>query len=251
MPFNISEFRSNISKPKFGSLALTNKFIVRMTPPLKVFGGIGDIYPTMDELSFFCSATSMPGKTINTFDYRPYAYGQVNKMPISRTNDTLPTTFFCDSNYVIMQFFHRWLNYIVQDGGYIWNNRGYRELGYKDDYSTTIEIIGYDYSSEEKITYKLYEAFPTQIAAAQMGWEQNDTIIQLPVEFTYDDYELIRVPIGGSINKPRTPVGLFTRLAQAASIAGVISTIKRPRNIQDLINTGTTVKTLGRGLGVF
>jgi hypothetical protein len=42
-----------------------------------------------------------------------------------------------------------------------------------------------------------------------------------------------------------------SKIAQAASIAGVINTIKRPRNIQDLINQGTTIRTLGRGLGVF
>lgn len=250
MSFNVADFRSQISKNKFGSLALTNKFIVRITPPSAIFSGIGDAYPTMPELSFFCSTTNLPGKTIGTFDYKPIAYGQMNKMPLNRENDSLTTTFFGDSKYLIMNFFHRWLNYIVQDGGEVWNNRAYRELGYKEDYSTTIEIIGYDYDSAERITYTFYEAFPTQVGAVQMGWEQNDSVIQIPIEFTYDDMSIETRSVGG-INKPRTPIGLFTRLAQAASIAGVISSVKRPRNIQDLINAGVTVSTLGRGLGVF
>lgn len=248
MVFNVADFRAQISKGKFGGLALTNKFIVRITPPAKVFGGSG--FATMQELSFFCSTSTLPGKNINTFDYKPIAYGQTNKMPLSRTNETLTTGFYSDSNYLIMRFFHRWLNYIVQDGGEIWNNRAYREIGYKEDYAATIEVIGYDYDASEKITYTFYEAFPIQVGNIQMGWEQNDTTIQIPVEFTYDDMSIDRTSIGG-INRPRTPIGLFTRLAQAASIVGVISTIKRPRNIQDLINTGTTVRTLGRGLGVF
>ena len=250
MSFNVADFRSQISKTKFGSLALTNKFIVRITPPPVVFSGIGDSYPNMPELSFFCSTTNLPGKTIGTFDYKPIAYGQTNKMPLSRENDSLTTTFFGDSKYLIMNFFHRWLNFIIQDGGEVWNNRAYREIGYKEDYATTIEIIGYDYDAAERITYTFYEAFPTQVGAVQMGWEQNDSVIQIPIEFTYDDMSIETSSVGG-INKPRTPIGLFTRLAQAASIAGVISTIQRPRNIQDLINTGTTVRTLGRGLGVF
>jgi len=250
MAFNVADFRSQISNSKFGGLALSNKFIVRITPPSKVFAGISDSYATMPELSFFCVNTNLPGKTINTFDYKPVAYGQVNKMPLSRTNDSMTTSFFCDSNYNIMGFFHRWLNFIIQDGGEIWDNRAYREIGYKEDYASTIEIIGYDYDSSEKITYTLYDAFPTQVGAVQMGWEQNDTILQIPVEFTYDDMSIEKSSVGG-INRPRTPIGLFTRLAQAASIAGVISSIRRPRNIQDLINTGTTVRTLGRGLGVF
>ena len=85
-----------------------------------------------------------------------------------------------------------------------------------------------------------------------MGWEQNDTTIQIPIEFTYDDMIITRESVNASdFTKTRTPVGLFTRIAQAASIVGVINTINRPRNIQDLINQGTTIRTLGRGLGVF
>ena len=85
-----------------------------------------------------------------------------------------------------------------------------------------------------------------------MGWEQNDATIQIPVEFTYDDVIVFRSSVNTSdFTEPVTQVGLFTRIAQAASIAGVINTVKRHRNIQDLINQGTTVRTLGRGLGVF
>lgn len=251
MAFNVADFRAQMSKSKFGGLAQSNKFIVRITPPSRVFAGVGDSFPTMEELTFFCNTTSLPGKTINTFDYKPIAYGQVNKMPISRTNDTFTTSFFGDSNYLIMGFFQRWLNFIVQDGGEVFDSRGYREIGYKEDYACTIEIIGYDHDSRETVTYTLFEAYPTQIGAVAMGWEQNDTIIQIPIEFTYDDMIIDRSSANSSdVNKPRTPVGLFTRIAQAASIAGVINTINRPRNIQDLINQGTTIRTLGRGLGV-
>jgi len=248
MAFNVADFRAQVSNSKFGGLALANKFVVRITPPSRVFAG--DAFPKMEQLTFFCNTSNLPGKTINTFDHKPYAFGQVNKMPISRTNDSLTTSFFSDSNYLIMAFFQQWLNFIVQDGGEVFNNRGYREIGYKDHYATTIEIIGYDYDSQEKVTYTLYEAYPTQIGAVQMGWEQNDTLIQIPIEFTYDDMK-VSTTSSVSVSKPRTPVGLFTRIAQAASIVGVINTLKTPRNIQDLINQGTTLRRLQRGLGVF
>ena len=255
MAFNVADFRAQISNSKFGGIALANKFIVRITQPHQrkssVFFGDGNSFPTTEQLTFFCSTTNLPGKTINTVDNKPYAYGQVNKMPLSRSNDSLTTTFFGDSNYLIMGFFQRWLNFIVQDGGEVFDSRGYREIGYKEDYACTIEIIGYDHDSRETVTYTLFEAYPTQIGAVSMGWEQNDTLIQIPIEFTYDDMSIDRSSANSSdVNKPRTPVGLFTRIAQAASIAGVINTINRPRNIQDLINQGTTIRTLGRGLGV-
>ena len=253
MAFNVADFRAQISKSKFGGLAQSNKFIVKITPPPKVFTGDGDSFPTMEELTFFCSTTNLPGKTINTFDYKPLAYGQVSKVPLSRTNDSLTTTFFGDSNYLIMDFFQRWLGFIVQDGGERWNNRAYREIAYKEDYGFgDMEIIGYDDNKQEKISYTFRRVFPTQIGAVQMGWEQNDATIQIPIEFAYDDVVVFRSSVNTSdFTSARTPVGLFTRIAQAASIAGVINTVKRPRNIQDLINQGTTVRTLGRGLGVF
>ena len=251
MAFNVADFRAQVSNSKFGGLASPNKFIVRITPPSRVFAGVGDAFPTMEQLTFFCNTTSLPGKTINTVDYKPIAYGQVNKMPMSRTNDSFTTSFFCDSNYLMMGFFQRWLNFIVQDGGETFNNRGYRQIGYKEDYACTIEIIGYDQDNSEKIVYNLSEAYPTQIGAVAMGWEMNDAVIQLPVEFTYTDIVISRTAADSSdFTKPRTPVGLFTRIAQAASIAGVINTSNRPRNIQDLINQGTTLRTLGRGLGI-
>lgn len=256
MAFNVADFRAQISNSKFGGIALSNKFVVQISRPHQrkssVFFGDGDSFPTTEQLTFFCKTTNLPGKTINTVDNKPYAYGQVNKMPLSRSNDSLTTTFFGDSNYLIMGFFQRWLNFIVQDGGEVFSNRGYREVAYKEDYACTIEIIGYDYDSQKKITYTLYEAYPTQIGAVQMGWEQNDTTIQIPIEFTYDDMIITRESVNASdFTSARTPVGLFTRIAQAASIVGVINTVKRPRNIQDLINQGTTIRTLGRGLGVF
>lgn len=255
MAFNVSDFRSNISKPKFGGLAVASKFAVRVTvPQSRVFGEViaGDYFPTMSELIFFCDTSNLPGKTINTFDYKPYAYGETIKMPLSRTNDSMTTTFYCDSNYKVLEFFQSWLSFIVQDNGKEIGLRAFREIGYKQDYATTVEFIGYDEAGNSKITYKFMDAYPTQVGAMTFGWEMNDSILKIPIEFTYSHYILEKESLGGGPGSPiKSNVSLFSRIAQIASVAGVINSVKRPRSLQDLINTGTTLRTTSRGLGLF
>ena len=257
MAFNINDFKAQIHAPKFNGLSMGNKFLVEITPPIRIFGGTSA--PTMKELSFFCDTTNLPGKTINTIDYKPQAYGEIVKMPISRNNDTLTVSFFCDSNYSIMEFFHEWLSYIVQDEGRAYSNRGFREIGYKEDYATTLTLKCYDVYGNpsdtpttndqvDKISYVLKDAYPTQIGAVQMGWEMNDQVLKIPVEFTYSSMATYKYGGGLGTSAPTSSVGLFTRIAQLGSIAGVINSIKRPRSLQDLVNLGTTIRTTTRTL---
>jgi hypothetical protein len=257
MAFDISSFQAEIHAPKYKGVATGNRFLIEMTPPTKVFQGAK--WPTMKELSFFCDTANLPGKTINTFDHKPQAYGEVVKMPLSRSNDTLTLSLLCDSNYSIMEFFHEWLSYIVQDERREYNNRSFREIGYKEDYQTTLAIKCYDVygtpsntpttnDQVDKITYMLYNAYPTQVGAVQVGWELNDQILKIPVEFTFDSMATYKYggDLGSSV--PTSSIGLFTRIAQLGSIAGVINSIKRPRNLQDLVNLGTTIRTTTRTL---
>jgi hypothetical protein len=258
MAFNINDFQAQIHAPKFNGLSMGNKFLVEITPPTKIFGGTSAA-PTMKELSFFCDTTNLPGKTINTIDYKPEAYGEIVKMPMSRSNDSLTVSFFCDSNYSIMEFFHEWLSYIVQDEGRTYSNRGFREIGYKEDYATTLTLKCYDVYGNpsdtpttndqvDKISYVLKDAYPTQIGAVQMGWEMNDQVLKIPVEFTYSSMATYKYGGGLGGSAPTSSVGLFTRIAQLGSIAGVINSIKRPRSLQDLVNLGTTIRTTTRTL---
>lgn len=252
MAFNINEFRSKISSRKFDGLSGSNKFYVGIETPTFL---LNPAFPTTEELSFFCDTSNIPGKTINTIDYKPYGYGEVVKMPVSRNHDTLTLSFFCDSNYVIMHFFQKWLEYIVESSDIIspidisTQNRAFREIAYKEDYQKIITLKGFSQNGNktEVVEYKFYNAYPTQIGASQYGWEINDQIIKIPVEFTYDYYVMSRTGVDG-LGQVKGNISLFTRLAQIATIAGVINTIRRPRSLQDLINLSVTASTISRTL---
>ena len=249
---NIDEIIAAVNGSKFNGLASPNRFLVQLFPPVFMQN---DSYPTTGELEFFCDTTNLPGKFLNTIDYKPQGFGDTTRMPTSRTQESLQTTFFCDSNYSVLSFFQTWLNFIVQsdseftpsqisDGG-----RGYREIGFQEDYARTIFIKGFSNNGNvtETIQYTLYNAYPIQLGSVQTGWEINDSILKLPVEFTYSHYDVVRQEVGTS-GVTAGSVGLFTRLAQLGSYGAILSTLRRPRSVQDVINiitrSSTILKTL-------
>lgn len=248
MAFSISEFKATLANSKFGGLAQANKFAIVMNAPPAVAGKFSPSLSNQD-LSFFCDTTSLPGKNLNTFDYKPQGYGDVVKIPVSRPAQTLNTTFFVDSNYQVVKYFHGWLEYILEGTANAPNQtldnfRSHRELGYKKNYCTQIELYGYQDNGAKAIKYTLHKAFPVQVGDVGVGWEQNDTLVKLPVEFSYEFWTSELIAVANPTGFTPSGISLFSSIASLASIVGVISTIKKPRNIQDIINLGTTVNTI-------
>tara|TARA_Y100000034_G_scaffold132250_1_gene194775 strand:- start:539 stop:1276 length:738 start_codon:yes stop_codon:yes gene_type:complete len=237
MALNLDEFKANVLNTR-GGLARTNKFFVEIfdfnqnlfdisIPTVEdvrdsnqsispnnfnsiLFGTNRDVdeknrrrddsVNISRDLKFYCSSTNLPGKNINTIDNRRLGYGDIQKMPISRTYDNFTASFFCDNQYGVMKFFHNWLNLIVDNSvevgdfnpvaGSILDNirrpeKAHREITYKEDYQTRIRLTTFNERGEQTHRYTLHEAFPVQIGSVDVGWEENDTLLQLPIEFTY------------------------------------------------------------------
>tara|TARA_Y100000310_G_C20704127_1_gene833297 strand:+ start:24743 stop:25420 length:678 start_codon:yes stop_codon:yes gene_type:complete len=217
MALNLDEFKANVLNTR-GGLARTNKFFVeifdfnqnlfdtnraaaaRGVRDLQIILTVDDSVNISRDLKFYCSSTNLPGKNINTIDNRRLGYGDIQKMPISRTYDNFTASFFCDNQYGVMKFFHNWLNLIVDNSvevgdfnpvaGSILDNirrpeKAHREITYKEDYQTRIRLTTFNERGEQTHRYTLHEAFPVQIGSVDVGWEENDTLLQLPIEFTY------------------------------------------------------------------
>lgn len=251
MAFNVSEFRSQISSRKFDGVGSSSRFAVRIFPPTTFLNGNS---PTAQELSMFCYGSNIPGRTLNTIDYKRHAYGDVTAVPMGTVFEPLSLTFYGDTNYQVINFFQQWLDFIAEGGDTqatdtMTSGRAWREIAYKEDYQCTIELAGFNVAGTETMTYKFYNAFPVTLGEVALGWENNNEVIRVPVQFRYD-YHTVEISGVTSPVHFKSSVGFFTRLAQIASIAGVINSVQRPRNLQDLINLGTTVRTTSRGLGL-
>lgn len=264
MAFNVEEFRSRMNDYKFTGLASANKFFLVLDAPPKVFPYTTSI--NSREMQFFCDTINLPGKNLNTFDYKKQGYGDITRMPVSRASESISCTFFCDSKYQIMKFFQGWLDYIVEGtdaspSDIMTDGRKYREIAYKEDYTTTMvaktlsdagdaggDILGTGIPNPlepgQGMEYKFYNCHPIQLGAVSMGWEQNDTLLKLPVEFTYTHYE---TKLLGAVN-PRSlsasSTSIIDTILNIRSAAGTLINTRRPRNIQDAIDIATNGQSL-------
>lgn len=250
MGFNVADFRSKISE--FGGLAKSNKFLVQIIPPLWM-DSVSDALTIRPEdsaqLRFLCDTVNLPGKNLTTIDYSPQGFGAVSKIPVGVVHDPLTTTFFMDGDHMVMKFFQLWMQEIVNTGSSfdgplaVYKDRTDHEMSYKDNYTTTIIITFFSDDGGSVLKYYFKDAFPIQIGAVQLGWEQNDTLARLPVEFSYSTYTVFHDQLPTTVSSGLA-TNLFQRLAQLGTIAGVINNVRKPTSIQDIINQFTNISLL-------
>lgn len=253
MAFNISEFSANLNKH---GLAQNNLFLVRITggPVTRLLNKTESNMKEQD-LVFFCRSADLPGFQIQTQDYLPQGFGTPDRRPANMPLQPLNTVFMVDSKFAIMKFFHRWVQSIVNYDkssilGEVDDALPY-EIGYKEDYACTIEVVVYSTAVQDfTYTYRMTGAYPVTLGNVSTAWENSAEIMVLPVTFTYDTLEVDGQEKGTVGKRNSRGNGLLSYLSAANSIIQAIDQIKRPRNIQDLINTTNSIKTITNALGL-
>lgn len=250
MTFNVGDFKAKLTE--FGGLAKANKFMVLITPP-QWTGNVSDgLYVTQGDeanLRFLCDTTNLPGKNLNTIDYMPQGFGAIHKTPTGVTHDPLNLTFLMDGNHKVMRFFQLWMQEIINTGSAFdgtlatYKDRTDHEISYKTNYTTNVIITFFSDDGTSTLEYYFADAYPVQVGSVQLGWEQNDTIAKLPVEFTYSSYTVFHNTLPTKVSSGRG-VNLFQSIAQLGTLAGVINNIKKPNSIQDAINQFTNISLL-------
>ena len=258
MSFNISEFNSKLNK--YG-LARDNLFFVLITPP-----ALGADMPIKD-LSFFCRSIDLPSLNISTADIRSQGYGANEKRPTGIPIDDLNSVFMVDSTFKVKEFFHRWLQNVINFD----NSRGYNteyrkmlpfETNYKDDYTGTVTVYVYSFSSESvKYRYIFRNAYPVSLGNITTSWDSNNSIMLMPIQFTYDIYEVDG--FGQSVSTSRVkqkrgfggagPDGFITNLGNFGQALDAIG-VETP--IQDIVNqyslVGSQINSITEGIrGIF
>ena len=190
MTFNINDFKAKIGSR--GGLAATNLFRARITPPLSLGIDLAD-----NELHFYCQTVELPGIEFQTADVFNSGFGIAEKRVTGLQYTTLPTVFTVDSEFAVKDFFHRWAkliyNYDDSSGVNFAVDRQFtHELNYKKDYVGKMEVDVWSTNSEvapRVFTYEFENVYPVNIGNVSVAWENNDTIMTLPVGFSYDRYK--------------------------------------------------------------
>ena len=280
MAFNVGDFKAQITKT---GLARTNKFYFTAGWPSSINKVVSNSYSEFKSvqshlnassdiatgpaqmISWLCDTATFPGKNIETLDYKPQAFGKTSKIPTGVTFDPLQTTIMLDSKQEVRKYLELWQNTIVNTSS---DQRGELtsflgkvpyEMGYKKDYSVQGQInwfsddIGTDSSlpttsgTQRALKMVFHDLFPVQIGSVTLGWEQNDQIARLPVEWSYSFYHIEEVEIPIEVANSRG-TSVFQEIARLGTIAGTLNSLDKPRSIQDAINTVTRIDNVFRNL---
>jgi hypothetical protein len=217
--FNINEFKSRINR--HGGPSRTSLFSVRFSP-INVPNNI----LSTDDLRFFCQTIAMPGINLELMPYRQGGIGYPEYMPMTSSPDSLNGVFMLDSNHRVMTFFHSWINSVINVSGAAGPSSSgleQKEIGYKENYTTTMEIDFYSAYDQFKFYRCTYSGvFPTQVGSLTLNWSDNDSIATLPVNFSYS-----KMIYSGFQNISFENSRLFTSQKESIPQNGILSQIIR------------------------
>lgn len=177
--FNIAEFKSIIGK--HGVARLSN-FAVNITSP----STISDSF--INDLPFLVDTANIPSLTYQTEEYRVKGYGLSEARPFQITFDPVTITLIGDASNRVYGFFDKWLSLVHnfdEQGETSSYQIGSELFNYPEQYWGTVEIHCYDVTSKIYRTVKLSKAWPQTLGSVQVGWEQVDSLMRIPITFLY------------------------------------------------------------------
>ena len=185
--FSITDFNS-----KFSGIVSTANFLVNFTTPNCLLNT--DQGAKMSDLTFLCHTATHPGigvatQRINRFGYAGASY----LVPYASVlEDAVVFDFYIRASDVLpVQVFNYWIQQIVgvpNDRTLLGLNAGKvlmpGQVAYRDSYTSKVEIVSYDYESNQLIKTTLTGAFPTRISELQTSWVEGD-IAKVQITMAY------------------------------------------------------------------
>jgi len=165
---NIDTLKSNISS----GLARSNRYRV--------------LFHTNNEiLDVLCDSVGWPGRQI--FTNERLVDMKVQKVAYAFDQEDLPISFLLTNDWTTWNFIYEWHQRII---GNIEGTRNYT-VNFKNTYTEDIEIQHLDNANEIKKKIKLKNAFPTTLNALELGNGNENEVIRVTTEFSYDNWEIM------------------------------------------------------------
>lgn len=167
---DISAFKAQMQ----GGGARPNQFKVLLTFPSFV-GSVGNIAGF--SAAFLCKSASLP--PTSSEDIVSYYRGRPVHFAGERTFAPWTVTIYNDTNFLVRNMLERWndgfLNYSATNG-----------ILRPSDYQVDMAIQQLDRNDNVLKTYTMYDAYPLNVGAITLDFEQNNQIEQFDVEFVYN-----------------------------------------------------------------
>lgn len=204
MPFNISAFKENGLVYGGARPSLFNVF-------LSVPAGIGIDNVSVDKFRFVCRSAELPPSTVSSIDI-PY-FGRRIKVAGERSFGSWAVSIMNDEDFSVRSMFEAWSNAINR---MVSNVRDPNISA--EQYKVDLEVIQYAKDGSKIRSYQLVGAFPTQIGAISLGWENQNAIEEFGVSFEYDYW----VPLTESSDKKAGGVNTYGAQAEADGVLGPV-----------------------------
>ena len=230
MSFNINSFKTNIAD--FGYLK-TNRFELIIAPPpiLQNSSNSNRGTPTaiseiVQNIRFRADQARIPSIALNTTDINRYGAGPSQKMPVSAQFAEIPISIISDGYGDIWQFWHNWTKGVYDFTGASYASSGQSSrtatytADYRDNYSTTIEIIVYDEFNNAIQKVDLYEAYPIMVRDIPLNWADQN-ILRININLTFKEYTIQGTNIVPVAQSPQSST--LSRINSAINDASLVT----------------------------
>ena len=165
---SVDEFKSRLT----GGGARGNLFQVTLANPR---GGLG-VDLDVDFASFMCETAQLPGSTVGTIVI-PFR-GRQLKVAGDRTFDAWTITVINDTEFKIRNAMERWMNAIA-------NHADAGGTQAPDLYFTDLKVEQFDRNENVIKSYTFKDAWPSEVAAIELSYGDNDTIERFSITWQY------------------------------------------------------------------
>jgi len=202
--FNITGFRSSLS----GGGARPNLFQVDIPlpafPPSPGAGAAGG--PAADRaMSLMTKGASIPDATIGMVPV-PFMGRQI-KVPGNRTYAEWTTTAMVSEGYEAWDAIRKWIDLL---------NGPVSNLSLAADPTKTIGVTQYSRTGAPNVKVQMMNAWPSNLGAIELGWENNDSIAEFSITWQYD-YWTVDGTVGNAVSKGLNVAGAARTIVDAVT----------------------------------
>lgn len=154
-----------------------NKYLVKLTTP-------AGISVNQDQIIALCKGTSIPSREMGIAEI----YIQGRKIPIpgdAQYSGTWDLTFYSDQKHQLRKQFENW---IEKMDSYVLHKRDFSGTNYWAD-NVTVSQLDAQNQTIENASWAFYHVYPSAISATDFSADQNDSVTEFTVTFTFGYYK--------------------------------------------------------------
>lgn len=181
MAFNITQFKAEIGRH---GVQRATHFELLVTPPPSL-----QAPEIIRNLPLRVNSVNLPSASIDTDNFKLKGYGLNEARPLGVSYDDIGLTIIADARGEIHDFFHKWMELVFPTNDENIGADNVEFFEYPVNYYGGLELSVFDMSGNKHTTFNFVNPFVTALGAPQMGWENLDSIVLIPISFKYRSYK--------------------------------------------------------------